>query len=109
MSLPLVVVCGSYPGRVVLQEGGLCPVCSTFALALVQDTTTPCICFLPLWCCGGETTTYANCARCGATFGAAYYPLQPAPPSSSAVTASSAAPAQGQGKEEALLPSAGKG
>ena len=108
MSLPLVLVCGSYPGRIVLQEGGLCPVCNTFSLALVKDTTTPCFCFFPL-CCGGEVTTYASCARCGATFSAAYFPLSPAPASSSAVTASSAAPAQGQGKEEALLPSAGKG
>ncbi len=92
--------------------------CAAPGLQLVQETSTPCVCFLPLCC--SETSTYAGCSRCGATMSAAFYPLPPAPTPSSGATAvafhvfrrPAAAPLPPppppppprQGKEEALLP-----
>lgn len=106
MSIP--IVCGTYPSLDILAEGAQCPVCRAPALQLVEETVTPCFCFLPL-CCVGASRTYAACARCQATMSSVFFASTPssgAPQPSQQATR--AGVKGGGGRREPLLPQGGQ-
>ena len=113
MSIPLIICCGTYPSCEVLAEGAQCPVCAAPTLQLIKETFTPCLCFIPL-CFGGDSRTYASCARCQATMSRAFYPssggaAQPPHQATRALFHPAGAGVKGGGDKHApLLPQGGE-